>query len=65
MPRYDSINSDGAASFILNEINLRPRYQLSDNAIMRASINFVPRTGIGLRRSATPSTPTWPSSSTC
>ena len=45
VPRYDSINSDGAASFILNEINLRPRYQLSDNAIMRASINFAPRTG--------------------
>jgi hypothetical protein len=44
-PRYDGINSDGAASFILNEINLRPRYQLSDNAIMRASLNFAPRTG--------------------
>jgi len=44
-PRFDSVNSDGAASFILNEINLRPRYQLSDRAIMRASINFVPRTG--------------------
>jgi len=45
VPRYDGINSGGAATFILNEINLRPRYQLSDNAIMRASINFVPRTG--------------------
>jgi len=45
VPRYDGINSDGAASFILNEINLRPRYQLSDNAIMRASVNFAPRTG--------------------
>jgi len=45
VPRYDGINSDGAASFILNEINLRPRYQLSDNAIMRASLNFAPRTG--------------------
>jgi hypothetical protein len=43
--RYDGINSDGAATFILNEINLRPRYQLSDSAIMRASINFAPRTG--------------------
>jgi len=43
--RFDSVNSDGAASFILNEINLRPRFQLSDRAIMRASINFVPRTG--------------------
>ncbi len=45
VPRFDSVNSDGAASFILNEVNLRPRYQLSDRAIMRASINFVPRTG--------------------
>jgi hypothetical protein len=44
-PRYDGINSDGATSFILNEINLRPRYQLSENAIMRASVNFAPRTG--------------------
>ena len=44
-PRFDSVNSDGAASFILNEINLRPRFQLSERAIMRASINFVPRTG--------------------
>jgi hypothetical protein len=45
VPRYDGINSDGATSFILNEINLRPRYQLSESAIMRASINFAPRTG--------------------
>jgi hypothetical protein len=43
--RFDSVNSDGAASFILNEINLRPRFQLSDRAILRASVNFVPRTG--------------------
>ena len=44
VPRYDSVNSDGAAGFILNEINLRPRFQLSDRAILRASVNFVPRT---------------------
>jgi hypothetical protein len=44
-PRFDSVNSDGAYGFILNEINLRPRYQLSDRAILRASVNFVPRTG--------------------
>jgi hypothetical protein len=44
-PRFDSINSDGAAGFILNEINLRPRFQLSDRAILRASVNFVPRSG--------------------
>src|SRR5437773_2129966 len=44
-PRFDSISSNGAAGFILNEINLRPRFQLSDRAIMRASVNFIPRTG--------------------
>lgn len=43
--RFDSVASAGAGGFIVNEINLRPRYQLADNAIMRASINFVPRTG--------------------
>jgi hypothetical protein len=42
---FDSVASAGAGGFIVNEINLRPRYQLADNAIMRASINFVPRTG--------------------
>jgi len=43
--RFDSVNSAGAGGFIVNEVNLRPRYQLADNAIMRASVNFVPRTG--------------------
>ena len=43
--RFDSIDSSGAGGFVVNEINLRPRYQLADNAIMRASVNFVPRTG--------------------
>jgi len=43
--RYDSVNSDGAPGFIVNEINLRPRYALAENAILRASLNFVPRSG--------------------
>lgn len=43
--RFDSVDSSGAGGFIVNEINLRPRYQLADNLIMRASVNFVPRTG--------------------
>ncbi|MFL5305891.1 MAG: hypothetical protein ACJ8F1_11800 [Polyangia bacterium] len=43
--RFDSVGSAGAGGFIVNEINLRPRYQLADNAILRASINFIPRTG--------------------
>jgi len=45
VPRFDSVDANGAAGFILNEINLRPRFQLSDRAIMRASVNFIPRTG--------------------
>jgi hypothetical protein len=44
-PRLDSINSDGAPGFIVNEVNLRPKYALSENAILRSSINFAPRTG--------------------
>jgi len=43
--RFDSINSDGGAGFLVNEINLRPKYLLSENAIMRASLNFTPRSG--------------------
>ncbi|HVT07347.1 MAG TPA: hypothetical protein VHO67_07805 [Polyangia bacterium] len=45
LTRFDSVDSAGAGGFIVNEINLRPRYQLADNAILRASINFIPRTG--------------------
>ena len=45
VPRFDSVNSDGAPGFLLNEINLRPKYALTDRAIMRASVNFVPRSG--------------------
>lgn len=41
--RFDSVNSDGAPGFIANELNLRLGYTLADNAIMRASLNFVPR----------------------
>lgn len=41
--RFDSVDSDGAPSFIVNEVNLRLGYTLADDAIMRASVNFVPR----------------------
>jgi hypothetical protein len=43
--RFDSVDSAGAGGFIVNEVNLRPRYQLADNAILRASVDFIPRTG--------------------
>jgi hypothetical protein len=41
--RFDSVDSGGAAGFIVNEMNLRLGYQLADSAIMRTSVNFVPR----------------------
>ena len=43
--RFDSVDSNGAPGFLVNEVNLRPRYSLSESAILRASINFVPRSG--------------------
>jgi hypothetical protein len=43
--RYDSVHSGGAPGFLLNEFNLRPRFQLTDRAILRASVNFIPRSG--------------------
>ncbi|HEY0715666.1 MAG TPA: hypothetical protein VGF45_23490, partial [Polyangia bacterium] len=44
--RFDSIDSDGAGGFLANEINLRVGYQLADRALLRTSINFVPRSAI-------------------
>lgn len=44
-PRFDSVNSRGAPGFIANEVNLRLGYALSERAIMRTSVNFVPRSG--------------------
>jgi hypothetical protein len=43
--RFDSIDSDGAAGFLVNEVNMRLGYQLSRRALLRTSINFVPRSG--------------------
>jgi hypothetical protein len=41
--RFDSVDSDGAPGFIANEVNLRLGYTLAESAIMRASLNFMPR----------------------
>ena len=43
--RFDSVNSNGAPGFLVNEVNLRLGYALSDAAILRSSVNFMPRTG--------------------
>jgi hypothetical protein len=45
VPRFDSVNSGGAPGFIANEVNLRLGYALSERAVLRTSVNFVPRSG--------------------
>jgi hypothetical protein len=43
--RFDSVSSDGAPGFIANEVNLRLGYALTERALLRTSVNFVPRSG--------------------
>jgi hypothetical protein len=41
--RFDSVDSNGAPGFIVNEVSLNLGYTLADSAILRASMNFMPR----------------------
>ena len=43
--RADLIDSNGAPSFIVNEVNLTLNSVLADNVLGTSSINFIPRTG--------------------
>ena len=43
--RFDSVNSNGAPGFIINEVNLTLNAALSPSALATASVNFIPRTG--------------------
>jgi hypothetical protein len=43
--RFDSVNSDGAPGFIINEVNLVLNAALSPTALATASVNFIPRSG--------------------
>jgi hypothetical protein len=43
--RFDSVDSNGAPGFLVNEINLRLGFELTEQAILRTSIDFMPRTG--------------------
>jgi hypothetical protein len=43
--RFDSVNSDGAPGFIVNEVNLTLNGALSSRALATASVNFIPRSG--------------------
>jgi hypothetical protein len=43
--RFDSVDSNGAPGFIVNEVNLTLTAALASNALATASVNFVPRSG--------------------
>jgi hypothetical protein len=43
--RFDSVDSTGAPSFIVNEVNLRLDAAVARNAIATASLDFMPRSG--------------------
>jgi len=43
--RFDSVNSNGAPGFIINEVNLTLTAALSPSALATASVNFIPRSG--------------------
>ncbi len=43
--RFDSIHSDGAPTFLVNELNLTANAGLGDHALLTASTNFTPRSG--------------------
>jgi len=47
--RFDSINSEGNASFLVNELNLGVNAGLGERALFTASVNFTPRTGTDFR----------------
>jgi hypothetical protein len=43
--RFDSVDSNGAPGFIINEVNLTMNAALSPAALATASVNFIPRSG--------------------
>ncbi|MCB9655415.1 MAG: hypothetical protein H6729_14945 [Deltaproteobacteria bacterium] len=43
--RFDSINSGGAAGFVVNEVNVGTTVGLSPHLLLRTSLNLAPRTG--------------------
>jgi len=43
--RFDSVDSTGAPSFIVNEVNMTLTAAVAANALATASVNFIPRTG--------------------
>jgi hypothetical protein len=47
--RFDSINSEGNASFLVNELSLGVQAGLGDKALFTSSVNFTPRSGTDFR----------------
>jgi hypothetical protein len=47
--RFDSIHSQGAPSFLVNELSLGIQAGLGDRALFSSSVNFTPRTGKDFR----------------
>jgi hypothetical protein len=47
--RFDSVNSGGAPSFIVNEVNLTLTAAIADSALATASVDFIPRSGFDFR----------------
>jgi hypothetical protein len=43
--RFDSINSNGQSSFLVNEVHLQTRAAISPRILLTTGINFVPRRG--------------------
>ncbi|HVZ71937.1 MAG TPA: hypothetical protein VHJ20_06140 [Polyangia bacterium] len=43
--RFDSVHSQGAPGFIVNEVNLTLTSGLGESAVATASVNFMPRSG--------------------
>ncbi len=43
--RFDSVDSTGSPSFIVNEVNMTLTAALARNALATASVNFIPRSG--------------------
>jgi hypothetical protein len=47
--RLDSIHSRGAPGFVVNEVNLTFNGALGDSALLTASVDFLPRSGVDFR----------------
>lgn len=47
--RFDSVNSDGNTTFLVNELNLTVNAGLGSSALFTSSVNFTPRSGSEFR----------------